>query len=117
MATNIKMTEINPAHREQLHRSRGDALFEAIMELKTPEECAAFFTDLCTPAEIEALKERWLIARLLDAGRISYRDISARTGASTTTIGRVARFLQQEKNKGYRRILDRLKSKKEQVNT
>lgn len=112
MAADIKITEISPAHREQLDRSRGEALFEAVMKLETPEECAAFFTDLCTPAEIEALKERWLIARLLDAGKISYRDISAQTGASTTTIGRVARFLQQEKNEGYRRILDRLKSKK-----
>ena len=112
MAADINMTEINPAHREQLNRSRGEALFEAILEIKTPEECAAFFTDLCTPAEIEALKERWLIVRLLDAGKISYRDISAQTGASTTTIGRVARFLQQERNEGYRRILDRLKNKK-----
>lgn len=97
-------------HSDILAGSRGAALYNAILQLSTVEECEAFFEDLCTPAEIDALKERWLIARLLDAGRISYRDISARTGASTTTIGRVARFLTQESNKGYRLILDRLKS-------
>ena len=102
---------INSLHDVILSKSRGEALYEAIMEIKTQKECEAFLTDLCTPAEIEALKERFLIARLLDAGNISYRDISARTGASTTTIGRVARFLQQEKHEGYRVVLDRLKRK------
>lgn len=88
---------------------REDALYQALLRLKSADECRDFMTDLCTPQELAALSERWLIARLLDGGDMSYRDISQKTGASTTTVGRVARFLQQEKNRGYRLILDRMK--------
>jgi TrpR-related protein YerC/YecD len=84
------------------------ALFRAVTELRSVEECEGFFADLCTPREVDDFAERWLIARLLDDGASSYRDISAATGASTTTVGRVARFLQQERHAGYRLILDRL---------
>lgn len=85
------------------------ALFEAILQLKTPEECDLFFRDLCTPAEINAMSERWRVARLLDAGELSYREIHDKTGVSLATIGRVARFLSQEAYQGYRLIIDRLK--------
>lgn len=83
-------------------------LYQAILALGNEEECAAFMGDLCTPAELAAMRERWLIANMLYEGQLSYREISAQTGASTTTIGRVARFLQQENNKGYLRIIERL---------
>lgn len=86
-----------------------DALFDALLQLESREECANFFADLCTPRELNDLAERWLIARLLDRGG-TYRDISQLTGASTTTVGRVARFLQTERYQGYRLILDRLKA-------
>ena len=86
------------------------ALFRAFAELRGASEYEAFLTDLCTPRELEDFAERWLIARLLDRGGSSYRDISAATGASTTTVGRVARFLQQERHDGYRLVLDRLGS-------
>ncbi len=62
--------------------------------------------DLCTPAELRALSERWRVARLLDAGEMSYREISAETGVSTTTIGRVSRFLRDEPHGGYRLMLE-----------
>ncbi len=65
-------------------------------------------TDLCTPAEIRTLAERWHVARLLDATDLSYREIHEATGVSTTTIVRVARFLRQEPNRGYRATLDAL---------
>jgi len=68
--------------------------------------------DLCTPAELRALAERWHVAKLLDAGEQSYRDINALTGISTTTIGRVARFLKDEPHQGYRAVLDRLQGQK-----
>ena len=84
------------------------ALCEALLELKNPEECRLFLLDLCTPAEIAALTERWKIARLLDAGELSYREIHDRTGGSLATITRVARFLKQEPYQGYRLILQRL---------
>lgn len=85
-----------------------NVLFAAITSLKSPGEAARFLRDLATPAEIETFAERWRIARLLDAGALSYRDIAAETGASTTTVARVARFLREEANEGYRLVLDRM---------
>jgi len=84
------------------------SLYQAILQLKTTEECAAFFHDLCTPAEITAMSERWRVAQLLDEAHLSYREIHDRTGISLSTIGRVARFLTQEAYQGYRLVLDRL---------
>lgn len=85
------------------------ALFRAIASLRDEKEAARFFRDLATPAELDAFAERWRIARMLNEGDWSYRDIAAETGASTTTIGRVARFLREERHQGYRLMLDRLK--------
>ena len=84
------------------------ALFDAFAKLEDGAEMARFLRDLATPAEIEAFAERWRIARMLDEGGHSYRDIAVATGASTTTIGRVARFLRDEPHQGYRLVLDRL---------
>ena len=84
------------------------SLFGAIAKLRNVSETERFFIDLATPAEIDAFAERWRIAQLLDAGELSYREIAEETGASTATIGRVARFLRQEPHRGYRIILDRL---------
>jgi TrpR-related protein YerC/YecD len=86
-------------------------LIEAFLALETADECRRFLMDICTPKEIADLSERWLIARLLDEGKLSYREIHAQTGVSVTTIGRVARFLQQENYQGYRTLIDRLKKK------
>lgn len=83
-------------------------LFSAFTLLKTHEEIKRFMADLCTPGEISAFAERWAIARLLEEGQLSYRDISAKTGASTTTVARVARFLRQEPHQGYKIVLERL---------
>ena len=83
------------------------ALDAAITLLDTPEDLKAFLIDLCTPAELRALSERWHVAQILNEGEKSYRDIQAETGVSTTTIGRVARFLRDEPHGGYRIILGR----------
>ena len=80
------------------------------MALESTDEARAFLTDLCTPAELRALAERWHVARLLDEGRLTYREIHEATGVSTTTIVRVARFLKQEMNGGYRAVLDRVRT-------
>jgi TrpR-related protein YerC/YecD len=87
------------------------ALYAAFEQLKTTEEIRRFMADLCTPGEIKAFAERWVIARLLDKQDLGYREISSATGASTTTVARVARFLKQESHQGYRLILDRLAKK------
>ncbi|MGY6533441.1 YerC/YecD family TrpR-related protein [Glycocaulis sp.] len=86
------------------------ALCEALLAAKDAGEMARFLTDLTTPGERDALAERWRVAQLLDAGK-SYREISAETGVSTTTVTRVARFLAQEPHQGYRLVLERLKEK------
>lgn len=64
--------------------------------------------DLCTPAEVRALSERWLVARLLNEGELSYRDIAQKAQSSTATVVRVARFLKDMPYQGYRKVLDRL---------
>jgi hypothetical protein len=61
-------------------------------------------------AEVRAFAERWEVARLLDAGGKSYREIAAEAQASPTTVVRVARFLREMPHQGYRLVLDRLKS-------
>ena len=68
------------------------ALFNAILTLRTVDECRAFFRDLCTPAELQALADRWAVVGLLQEGT-PYREIHKQTGVSVTTIGRVARYL------------------------
>src|SRR3954468_15794487 len=88
-----------------------DALCAALLTPRSREEMARLLTDLCTPAEIRTLGERWHVARLLDGTDLSYRDIHDATGVSTTTIVRVARFLRQEPNRGYRQALDASASK------
>lgn len=84
-------------------------LYKALLLIKTEDESKRFLTDLCTPKEIKAFAERLAIARLLDNGQMNYRDIAIQTGASTTTVTRVARFLNQEKYGGYKTILARIK--------
>ncbi len=83
-------------------------LCAALLTPRTEEEMCRLLIDLCTPAEIRTLAERWHVARLLDQSDLSYRDIHEATGVSTTTIVRVARFLRQEPHQGYRRALDLL---------
>ena len=87
------------------------SLYDAILLLESKQEVMNFFKDLCTPQEIVALNERWRVCQLLDAGELSYRAIHDATGASITTVGRVARFLKDEPYNGYRTILDRIKTK------
>lgn len=86
-------------------------LEQAVLTLKTADDVARFLSDLCTPAEITAFRERWALAQMIDRGD-TYRDAAERTSASTATVTRVARFLQQERHHGYRLVLDRLHGKK-----
>jgi len=81
-------------------------LSEALLSLETTREVREFLEDLCTPAELEAMVDRWRVAQLLDQG-YSYRDIREMTEVSVTTIGRVARFMELGAG-GYRTVLDRI---------
>jgi len=75
------------------------SLCQALLSLKGADEMGAFLRDLCTPAELEVLVDRWRVVPYLLDG-VSYREIHERTAVSITTIGRVARFLNQG-NGGY----------------
>src|SRR3990170_3135296 len=80
-------------------------LFETILSLETLDEAERFLRDLCTLAELEAMAHRWQVAKLVDQG-LPYHEVSRRTGASTTTVTRVAHWLRHGED-GYRLALDR----------
>jgi len=90
-------------------RAAARTLSEALLSLETAQEVREFLEDLCTPAELEAMVDRWRVAQLLDQG-YSYRDIREMTEVSVTTIGRVARFMELGAG-GYRTALDRAGNK------
>ncbi|MCE0487759.1 YerC/YecD family TrpR-related protein [Ornithinimicrobium sediminis] len=81
------------------------ALAEVLSRLDDAADIEAFLVDLCTPAELEALADRWAVVPLLAEG-VSYRAIHERTGVSVTTTGRVARCLEHGTG-GYRAALER----------
>ena len=62
-----------------------------------------------TPAELQALTDRWAVVGLLKSG-LPYREIHKQTGVSLTTIGRVARCLQSGDG-GYQIVSERLAQK------
>ena len=83
-----------------------ELLYQAVLSLTSPEECRAFFQDLCTVAELRAMAQRLEVAQMLDGGMI-YNDILERTGASSATTSRVNRALQYGAG-GYKAVLPRL---------
>jgi TrpR-related protein YerC/YecD len=83
-----------------------DDLLDAIVGLDTRDEAAAFLRDLCTLGELQAMKQRWHVVRLLAQG-LHYSEISTLTGASTGTVTRVAAWLRHGTG-GYRLALERL---------
>ena len=99
MKANRSRSTRNTARAEQ-------GLYRAILSLRNEAECEQFFADLCTPAELEALVDRWAVVKYLQDG-LPYRKIHDLTGVSVTTIGRVARFLLAG-NGGYQTALKRL---------
>ena len=92
--------------REQIDKAHAEDLYAAILQLQTVEEVESFFFDLCTPAELEGIVDRWRVAQML-VRKMPYRQIAAETNVSTATIVRVARFLNNGNN-GYRTIMRRL---------
>ncbi len=86
-----------------------DRLFDAILELKTVEECYDFFEDLGTITEIKAFAQRFAVAGMLTEKK-TYKEIHEKTGASEATISRVSRALNYGAD-GYRLVLERLTKK------
>ena len=92
------------------NKAPSTALYESILELKTMEECRAFFDDLCTVGELRAMEQRYDVALLLDQGLV-YTEILERTGASSATISRVNRVFSYGVG-GFRALIDRRKQNK-----
>ena len=96
--------------RHSWQTTETDELFEAILSLRTTDEAAAFFRDLCTLSELQAMAHRWHAARLVDEG-LPYPEVAKRSGASTATVTRVAHWLKYGEG-GYRLVLDRRKRRR-----
>lgn len=84
-------------------------LYDAILTLKTREECYAFFDDLCTVSEIKEMSKRLLVAKRLSDKDV-YNDIAKETGLSTATISRVNHCIKYGDG-GYATVLSRMKEK------
>ena len=83
-------------------------LVSALLTARTAEELRAFLKDLCTPAELQAMADRWAVVEYLQQD-LPYREIHRITGVSVTTIGRVARYLASG-NGGYAVAAKRVES-------
>ena len=94
----------NESNRKQ-HKAEED-LFEALVALQDTAEIRRFFEDLCTPAELQALVDRWQVVEYLQRD-LPYRKIHDLTGVSVTTIGRVARCL-SDGSGGYKTAIERI---------
>lgn len=98
--------------RLQIDKLRGkqlDQFFDAILALKTREECYQFFDDVATMHEVQALSQRLQVAKMLSEGS-TYQTIETETSASTATISRVRRSLDYGSG-GYDVILNRIEDK------
>ena len=82
-----------------------DDFFEAMLKLKTKEDCRKFFEDVCTIKELQDVSQRLEVAKLLSEKK-NYQEISKLTGASTATISRVNKCLLYGKE-GYQVVLDK----------
>ena len=96
-----------------LRCSATDRLFDAILQLKTSDDCYRFFEDLCTIKELRDLSQRFQIATLLDQG-LNYQAIVRQVDASTTTISRVNQCLHYGSG-GYRDALSKMKDAEEAI--
>ena len=94
----------NRTIRGQRQQAAERSLCDTLAAITRPADAYALLEDLCTPAELQALADRWAVAQLLDEG-LPYRAIQDQTGVSVTTVGRVARCLTSGSG-GYRKALD-----------
>jgi len=82
-------------------------LFKAILKLKNSNEAAKFFRDLCTLEELAEMEKRWQAVKMIAKDK-PYREIAKKTGLSTTTVTRVAHWLNHGEG-GYQLVLKRIK--------
>lgn len=96
---------------KKLKDKNTDMFFEAILHLKSIDECYDFFEDLCTVNELKSISQRIVVAKMLRDKKV-YSEIVDETGASTATVSRVNRSLQYGCG-GYDLVFDRMNGEKE----
>jgi TrpR-related protein YerC/YecD len=89
------------------NQKKTEDLFEAILALKTKNECHRFFRDLCTLEEVADMADRWQIVKMI-VKNIPYREIAKKLSVSTTTVARVGNWLRHGMD-GYELMVKRLK--------
>ena len=94
--------------KDKLRTPAMDYFFDAVLTLKSREECYSFFEDVCTINELFTISQRLMVAKMLTEGK-TYIERSEVTGASTATISRVNRSLEYG-NDGYNIAMDRIES-------
>jgi len=94
-------------YRYKVQSKEVDDLFEAVLSLKTVEECYRFFDDLCTINELEAFGQRLKVAKLLHE-KFTYQEIEKRTGISAATTSKISKSYVYGPG-GYKMVIDRLK--------
>ncbi|MCX6785348.1 MAG: YerC/YecD family TrpR-related protein [Candidatus Komeilibacteria bacterium] len=94
-------------HSHPYSQKKAEELWQAVLRLKTKEECRRFFRDLCTIQEMTAMADRWQAVKKINDNE-PYRDIAKQVGMSSTTVARVAYWLNHGQG-GYRLMLKKLK--------
>jgi len=85
---------------------RNQRLIQAILALKTKNEAGRFLRDLMTEKEIKEFAKRLKAAEMLTE-KVPYSIIEKETGLSSTTVARVAKWL-NGKGGGYKIIINKL---------
>ena len=93
------------------HNKDMDFLYRGVLSLQTREECYAFFEDICTIKELQAMAQRFRVAQMLRENK-NYQQIQADTGASSATISRVNKCLLYGSG-GYATALERMGKERE----
>mgnify|MGYP002773969761 CR=1 FL=1 len=62
-----------------VHTEAVKDLFEAILTLKTEEECFDFFEDVCTVNELLSIAQRFAVAKMLKEEN-TYLEVAEKTG-------------------------------------
>jgi TrpR-related protein YerC/YecD len=94
------------AYNSKIKSKQADELFKAILLLEDLDECYRFFEDICTIKEMQAIAQRFEVAKLLLAKK-TYNEIEEETGASTATISRINRSLNYGAD-GYKIVFERM---------
>ena len=79
-------------------------LANILLNIKEKNDMLNFLRDVCTLEELESISSRWQAVQLINQG-ISYRIVAKKTGLSTTTVTRVAHWLNNGEG-GYKKALD-----------